>query len=159
MASIITTVTGQDVLNNIGSQLSYVGRFSASDIDTNVIENTPLSEPEISVDWMLNLFIEAGLDGTNTTTEKAAYGTRAILWRVWCYYFSLSRQGEDCPPECKDPERFWELYNRGKGQVCHNLKLLGFSDPSGQWCRAENKGNQNYGLDIMGAKALSHNQN
>lgn len=157
MASILTSITGQDVLNNIGSQISYVGRFSADDIDQNITDNTPLSEPEIAVDWMLDLFTAAGLDGTNTTTEKAAYGNRAMLWRCWCYYFELSRQGEDCPPECKDPERFWELFNRAKAAVCYNLTLLGFTDTSGVWCRATNPNGSN-GLDIMGASASFHNE-
>jgi hypothetical protein len=157
MAAILTTITGQDILNNVGSQLSYVGRFLAADIDQNVTEQTPYSEPEIAVEWMQGLFTAAGEDSANTTSEKAAWGNRAMLWRCWLYYFDLSRQGEDCPPECKDPERFWELYNRAKKRICENLALLGFEDPTGNWCKSETANNSAAGLSIMSFSTKFHN--
>ena len=81
-----------------------------------------------------------------------------MLYRVWCYYFALSRQSENCPPECKDPERFWELYNRAKKQVCVNLGLLTFTDTSGEWCRAEISTGKNLGMDMMGANVRYGNE-
>lgn len=147
MAAINTSIAGQDILNNIGSQISYVGRFSADDIDQDITDNTPLSEPELAVTWMQGLFTAAGEDSANTTAQRAAWANRAMYWRCWVYYFDLSRQGENCPPECKDPERFWELINRAKKKICENLTLLSFTDPTTEWCRSETPKNTGMGLD------------
>jgi len=71
--------------------------------------------------------------------KQAAYANQAMLWRIWQYYWTLSRQGELCPEVCKDDERFYSAQNRAIKFVCQNLKAIGLSDQA--YCTSEGIGN------------------
>jgi len=152
MAAIITP-TGQDVISIAGSNTTYVGRFTAADIDQDIVDNTPYSEPEVAELWIRDKIIAIGLDPDALTDLEAAYGNRAMLWRIWLYYFELSRTGENCPEECKNNDLFWPKFHRVCRLICENLNLLGLTDD--KYCKAK-PGTEAKGLAVFGFNTRSN---
>ena len=135
----LNTPTGTTVIAIAGTQIEYVGRFTADDIDQDAIDNAGYSGLDIAYNWIYDMLVAASLNPASLTASQAAYANHACNWRAWEYYWTLSHQGETIPDDTQDKDStlFYVRQNRAKKLISADLKALAIADTTG-YLKTEN---------------------
>ena len=144
MAALNTVANGTQIVTVWGVIAQRVGAFSAAEIDLDIVNSTPNSNPEEALAWIRALLTAKGLNPDSLTDLQVLYGFTAQLLYSWIFYWQASRQLEGCPEECRDEEKYHQNLNRAKRILCEKLKALGVTDPV--YCKYANSGLSAFGI-------------